>query len=167
MDQACNQRTYERLRERALLDSSTTMVALKVYRHQLYMEDDMVLQSHIQPVRRSFVVVTLVVLLAACGSAAQAPRPTTDGPMVELRDNLFHPAQLEVAVGTTVTWWWNDGMFGGHDVVMPEVFSVPEQTSGTFQHQFDTPGTYTYVCTLHDGMTGTIIVNADGAGTTP
>lgn len=118
-------------------------------------------------VRRCFVVVALAGLLAACGSAAQATPPPTDGPVIELRDNRFHPAELEVPVGTTVTWWWNDGIFGGHDLVMTEVFAVPEQTSGVFLHRFDTPGTYTYVCTLHDGMTGTVIVNAAGATTTP
>lgn len=122
---------------------------------------------NIQIVRRSFVLVALAALLAACGSAAQSAPPTTDSPVIELRDNLFHPAELAVPVGTTVTWWWNDGSFGGHDVVMGEVFSVPEQTSGTFPHRFDTPGTYTYVCTLHDGMTGTVIVSAAGAATTP
>jgi plastocyanin len=50
---------------------------------------------------------------------------------------------------------------------MTEVFAAPEQTSGVFPHRFDTPGTYTYVCTLHEGMTGTVIVSAAGATTTP
>ncbi len=122
----------------------------------------MFIQSHIQTVRRSFVVVALAVLLAACGSAAQSTPPVTDGPIIELRDNQFHPTQLEVPLGTTVTWWWNDGSFGGHDLVS-DAFSVPEQNSGRFNHRFDTPGTYTYVCTRHAGMTGTIIVNAAAA----
>lgn len=126
----------------------------------------MVTQVRIRTVRRSVIVVALAGLLAACGSAAQSIPPRTDGPMVELRDNRFHPAQLEVPLGTTVTWWWNDGIFGGHDLV-GDGFRQPKQTSGTVSHRFDTPGTGTYVCTLHNGMTGTIMVNAAGAATTP
>ncbi len=124
------------------------------------------MHMNIWTVCRSLAVVAVAVLLAAYGGAAQATPPATDGPVVELRDDQFHPAQLEVFVGTTVTWWWNDGIFSGHDLVMNEVFAVPEQTSGTFRHRFDTPGTYAYVhiACRHDG---TIIVTAADAGTTP
>ncbi len=122
----------------------------------------MSIQSPMSTVRRSFVIVALAALLAACGSAAPSPPPVADGPIVELRDDRFHPAVWEVSVGTTVTWWWNDGRFGGHDVVS-DGFSAPEQTSGTFAHRFETPGVYTYACTLHGGMTGTIVVKAAAA----
>ncbi len=122
----------------------------------------MSIQSPMPTVRRSFVIVALALLLAACGSAVPSPRPVTDGPMIELRDDRFHPALLEVPAGTTVTWWWNDATFGGHDLVS-DAFSVPEQTSGTFADRFDTPGTFTYKCTLHNGMTGTIVVKAAAA----
>ena len=120
------------------------------------------IQSHLSTVRRSFLIVALAGLLAACGATAQSSRPVTDGPVIKLRDNLFQPAQLEAPVGTTVTWWWNDGSFGGHNLVS-DAFSAPEQSSGTFAHRFETPGTYTYTCTLHNGMTGTIVVKAAAA----
>ena len=125
------------------------------------------MQVHIRIVHRSLGIIVLVMLLAACGSAAPSTPAAVNGPVVELRDNLFHPAELAVPVGTTVSWQWNDGFFGGHDLIMGAVFTVPEQTSGTFSHRFDTPGTYTYLCTLHAGMTGTVRVNAAGAASTP
>ena len=36
-------------------------------------------------------------------------------------------------------------------------FESDTQLDGTFEHGFDSPGTYTYVCTLHPGMDGTVI----------
>ena len=37
---------------------------------------------------------------------------------------------------------------------------------GTFAHTFDRPGTYPYRCTVHDGMTGRVVVTAAGSAQT-
>ena len=31
-------------------------------------------------------------------------------------------------------------------------------TKGTFSHTFDQPGEYRYICALHPGMKGTVVV---------
>jgi plastocyanin len=37
-------------------------------------------------------------------------------------------------------------------------FDSNDQSSGTFRHTFDEPGTYPYECTIHPGMGGRIVV---------
>lgn len=84
--------------------------------------------------------------------AATGPDAQTD---IEVADNEFRPAHFEVAVGDTVTWTWTGG--NPHDV-SADGFASEIQTSGTFTHTFEEPGTYDYVCTVHPDMTGAIEV---------
>lgn len=94
--------------------------------------------------------------------------------------NVFEPPALIVALGDTVTWGFASA---GHNVCCrpedndgvglpagtegfasyasdepPDGAFVPR--GGTFEHTFDVPGKYDYVCIPHDdlGMTGTITV---------
>ncbi len=80
---------------------------------------------------------------------------------VWMQNTAFVPSTLTVAVGTTVTWTNKDATT--HDVTYltgPVVFGPSGTLSqnGTFSFMFNTPGTYTYHCTIHVGMNGTIIV---------
>jgi plastocyanin len=78
---------------------------------------------------------------------------------VAARDNQFTPPAIEVPAGATVTWTFEDG-FVPHDVTGDGFTSGDPQRSGSFTHTFDQPGTYPYRCTLHDGMTGRVVVTA-------
>jgi plastocyanin len=108
--------------------------------------------------------VLLGLVVAACGGNTTEPTATPDtagageiagDPTVAVSDNTFGPTELTVAAGTAVSWNW-DGS-AQHNVV-GDGFESPTQAKGTFEHTFGTPGTYTYVCTLHQGMDGTITV---------
>jgi Icc protein len=74
-------------------------------------------------------------------------------------DNFsFAPATVSVSRGTTVRWTNHDDV---PHVVMGEdrVFrSAVLDTDGQFSRNFDTPGTFSYFCSLHPHMTGTIVV---------
>jgi plastocyanin len=73
-------------------------------------------------------------------------------------DNFtFQPAALTVKVGTTVTWTNHDDI--PHTVVSPGKFrSKAMDTDDKFSFTFTTAGDYTYFCSLHPHMTGTIKV---------
>ena len=73
-------------------------------------------------------------------------------------DNFsFNPAQLDIKVGTTVTWTNRDDI--PHTVVCPSKFrSKPMDTDGTFSFTFTEAGEYKYFCSLHPHMTGSIKV---------
>lgn len=74
---------------------------------------------------------------------------------VAVLDNYFEPSALEISPGTTVIWTWEG--IAPHNVVGKDVES-PVQTSGIFSLAFANPGSFDYVCTLHRGMNGRVMV---------
>jgi plastocyanin len=100
---------------------------------------------------------------APAATAPADPAAEGDGQTVAVQGFRFDPPTLEISAGDTVTWSNSDGIThtatsgtpedrdGQFDVEMPEA-----GTSGT--HTFDEAGTYPYFCTVHESMTGEIIV---------
>lgn len=96
------------------------------------------------------------------GGNASNPGGTQSGSTldVQVQDFAFQPAADTVAVNATVTWTW---AAGPHNVTFQDGVASGNQSTGTYQRSFPTPGTYPYRCTLHStsfasGMTGTIVV---------
>ena len=111
-------------------------------------------------------VLAAAVVLAGCGGgdgggAGAAAAPVTGVTEVAAKDNRFTPAAIQVPAGTEVTWRFEDG-FVPHDVKADGFSSGDPQRKGTFTHTFDRAGTYPYRCTIHDGMTGRVVVTAAG-----
>ena len=105
------------------------------------------------------------VVLAGCGGdgggdgdAADAA-PVTGVTEVAAKDNEFTPPAIQVTPGTTVTWTFDD-RFVPHDVTGDGFTSGDPRRGGSFTHTFDAPGSFPYRCTLHDGMTGRVVVTA-------
>ena len=76
---------------------------------------------------------------------------------VTAKGNRFTPAAIQVPAGTEVTWTFKDG-FVPHDVVGDGFSSGDPRRKGSFTHTFARPGTYPYRCTVHDDMTGRVVV---------
>ncbi|HWU00558.1 MAG TPA: plastocyanin/azurin family copper-binding protein [Terriglobales bacterium] len=79
-------------------------------------------------------------------------------------DNFdFAPMTLTVTVGTQVTWTNHDDI--PHTVVSadtPPAFKSPAlDTDDSFSVTFSKPGTYSYFCSVHPKMVGTIVVKAN------
>lgn len=113
------------------------------------------------------------VWLAGCGSSstgAPASRPTvpvgsrTHVTVIATKsghpDALYVPNPIRVRVGQTITWSNTDT--DPHDVSADNgtFYSGPIGTDGRWRWTATRPGTYTYSCTLHSEMHGTIIVVA-------
>jgi plastocyanin len=77
---------------------------------------------------------------------------------VEMGDDVFRPALLNVPAGTKVTWV-NKG-HKAHTVVSNEKLfdSGLVNIDGEFSHTFDAPGTYLYHCAPHAKMVGQVVV---------
>jgi plastocyanin len=113
------------------------------------------------PLLTAVLALGAALVLAGCGGdegggGAEAA-PATGVTQVAAKDNRFTPAAIQVPAGTTVTWTFKDG-FVPHDVVADGFTSGEPRRKGTFTHTFDRPGTYPYRCTVHDGMTGRVVV---------
>jgi plastocyanin len=91
--------------------------------------------------------------------AAEDVRPARAS--VNVIDNDFDPNPTRIAVGTDVTWT-NIGDLP-HTVTANGFDSGIMSPGDDFQWTFDEVGTYDYVCTLHPGMAGTIIVEPAAA----
>jgi plastocyanin len=109
-------------------------------------------------------VLAAAIVLAGCGGGDEdgggggaAAAPVTGVTEVAAKDNRFTPAAIQVPAGTSVTWRFEDG-FVPHDVKADGFSSGEPRRKGTFTHTFAQPGTYAYHCTVHDGMTGRVVV---------
>lgn len=118
-----------------------------------------------------------VALITACGGGdgstgptastptpAPTPAPTpTPGASASIaagdNSNSFTPASVEVARGAVVTW-----TFGArpHNVIFNSTAGAPANievvSNAQVARTFNTVGSFAYDCTLHSGMTGTVVV---------
>ena len=77
---------------------------------------------------------------------------------------FYDPPSANVKVGTTVTWTNNDAtlhtVYSGTNGTPDNMFQSTYMTKGqTFEHKFDTAGTFNYFCTLHPFMMGKVVVS--------
>jgi len=88
--------------------------------------------------------------------------------VVQINGKAFQPGRLEIKAGEKVTWKNYD--LTEHTVTakakpaQPDGQGKPLFDSGvmkpgdSFSFRFEKEGTYDYACTIHPGMTGTIVV---------
>jgi plastocyanin len=109
-------------------------------------------------------------------NSTPAPAPASDAPSQEpattpagnpggavasvaIVDNDFSPADLTIAVGTTVTWT-NTGQ-RRHTVTSTDggfTSSGTLSSGDTYAQTFGTAATFAYICAIHTSMKGTITV---------
>lgn len=99
-------------------------------------------------------------------SPAPTNTPAPTGPQVAISiigsgTYAFDPASKSVKVGTTVTWTNNSS--APHTVTSdtgPDSFDGQVSSGDKFSFTFTKAGTYTYHCSIHPYMHGTITVTA-------
>jgi Plastocyanin len=109
----------------------------------------------------------LAVTLTALAAIALVPATAGAGVTrsVSVRDGYFSPSKMTVRTGTTVRWVWANGLSDTHDVMLDKhpkgvapFMSDYAAGSYTFKRTLKKPGTYTFLCDLHQGMKMTIVV---------
>jgi plastocyanin len=98
-------------------------------------------------------------LFALGGEMKGADSTTAKQNRIEIKDFAFNPKTLTVKSGEKITWI-------NHDDEPHTVVSVEKQfkkssaldTDQEFTVTAGAPGTYTYFCSVHPKMTGTIVV---------
>jgi uncharacterized repeat protein (TIGR01451 family) len=88
---------------------------------------------------------------------AEATAPTLQA-SVSIIDFAFQPSSITIGAGTTVVWT-NTGS-ATHTVTSDSgIFDSGDiSPGGTFQFTFENAGTYSYHCSIHTFMTGTVTV---------
>jgi plastocyanin len=102
------------------------------------------------------VLLALVLVAAGCGGSDKGEAvATTEVTMA--KSYVFEPERIEVDAGQTVTWTNDDNFTHTVQVDGQEDHEVERGESVSIA--FDAPGTYHYVCTLHEqDMDGEVIV---------
>jgi plastocyanin len=113
--------------------------------------------------RLAVIPATLLALGATAGPAAAAD--------VTISNFSFSPTPITITQGDTVAWHWA-GPDTNHSVTsdphQADSFdsdpagppnSLTHPPGSTFDHTFNTSGTFTYICKVHSFMTGKVIVN--------
>jgi plastocyanin len=89
-----------------------------------------------------------------------APAATAaGGPSVALQNISFSPNKITVKVGQTITWTNKDSVDHNVTATSGATFKSSDfGQGGTFTYKPTKAGTIQYVCTIHQGMDGTIVV---------
>jgi amicyanin len=103
---------------------------------------------------------SLVLLFVGTPQLGANPQQPPASAEVKIDNFSFAPPTLTVAVGTTVTWTNRDDI--PHTVVStddPKAFkSKVLDTDEKFSYTFTKVGTYSYFCSVHPKMTGSVVV---------
>jgi len=77
---------------------------------------------------------------------------------VSIKDRAFHPGNLRIKKGESVTWRNKDDIDHTVDAEDGSFSSGTIKSGKTFSHTFKKAGKYAYSCHLHPRMKGTIVV---------
>ncbi|NOX22537.1 MAG: hypothetical protein GXP36_05495 [Actinobacteria bacterium] len=123
--------------------------------------------------KRTALALAAIVVFAACSGSTPgdttAPttpssEPTITEPLatmagVQIVNFAFNEPAITVKVGDTVTWTNEENGIQHTTTADEGLWSSGSLDSGdVFEFTFSEPGTYTYLCTIHPSMTGTITV---------
>jgi plastocyanin len=104
--------------------------------------------------RKSLAVIFLVSALVSAAHARADPASTH----IAIVDFAFEPSEQTISTGEPITWQ-NDGQEPHNVIDADGAWESPALANGqTYTFTFSTPGTYTYFCSIHSGMLGTITV---------
>jgi plastocyanin len=84
---------------------------------------------------------------------------------VMIYDDYFSPSKLTVKAGTTIKWVWGSGLSNTHDVMLAKhprgvKTFMSDYAAGDYSYKrtLTKPGTYTFLCELHQGMKMSVVV---------
>ncbi len=109
-------------------------------------------------------VVSAVLAVGACGGSDKkdqgTPGPAAGDPSVRIVSFLFTPQTLALKPGSKVTWTNEDTAIHSIKDTSPLATPVSQDLGqgDTFSITYEQAGTYSYICGIHQYMTGTVTV---------
>jgi plastocyanin len=102
---------------------------------------------------------------ASGGGGCGEPITSASGTDIDISNYCFSPTVLYADVGDTVTWTNLDSFphsVGGANMAWGSFGQFREGHAA--RYSFSAPGVYSYVCTVHPGMVGTVVVGDPAPG---
>ena len=81
-----------------------------------------------------------------------------NSPTITISNMAYSNPNLQVSVGTKVTWVNNDNMIHTVTADNSSFDSGDIKYNGSYSYTFTTTGTYAYHCKYHSSMTGVVVV---------
>lgn len=103
--------------------------------------------------------ITATITGIAGTKAVAVAQPTASATVAATTSQTFDPAQVDITAGGTVTFAFSSLT---HNVTFNNTGSpanIGDTANSNVSRTFPTAGTYPYHCTIHPGMTGTVIVH--------
>jgi plastocyanin len=110
-------------------------------------------------------VFPIVPAASSGGGGCGGPITNESGTEVAIDQFCFSPTVLYAEPGDTVTWTNRDGLphnVAGANMAWGSFESFRRKRSVSYS--FSSPGVYSYVCTMHPGMVGTVVVGEPSSG---
>lgn len=96
------------------------------------------------------------------GAPAVEFKTTAAKTVVRVANNAFVPSAVTTQVGDSVAWQWQPAT-AAHNITFAPTAGAPadepNRTAGVVWRTFTTAGSFSYQCTNHVGMTGTVTVS--------
>jgi plastocyanin len=93
-------------------------------------------------------------------TAVTVSRASAASQSVSIVDFAFKPSSITVNMGDTVKWTNNGKAPEGHDVTGDGLDSGLLKGGESYSHKFKASGTFSYICTIHPQMKGSVNVLA-------
>ena len=115
---------------------------------------------------RTVLALAVVLGVGACGGGGgdkndqKTPGAVTGDPSVRIVSFQFTPQALTVKPGTKVTWTNTDTAVHSIKDTSPLATPVSQDLGkdATFSITYERPGAYSFICGIHQYMTGTVTV---------
>ena len=100
-------------------------------------------------------------LTACSGDGGDSAAGSGETVTITVTNMSYEPAEVTIQLGDTVEWVFDDGGIP-HDVSgegdVEGALQSDLLTEGTYSYTFDEAGTFSYHCTPHPMMVGTVVV---------
>ena len=94
---------------------------------------------------------TSSVIVSSSGGSSTATVTTTN--------SSFVPSSVTIIAGGTVTWQFGTTAHNVNFAAGTPVAGIPSSSNTSIARTFPTVGSFSYFCSLHENMTGTVVVN--------
>ena len=109
---------------------------------------------------RTRVIVAMCMAIGIAGCGDDDPVTPNPGPnTVTMGEASFSPTSITIDQNESVTWTNPSGQV--HNVTFADEDApadIGDHSSGSNSRTFANTGTFSYVCTNHEGMAGTVVV---------